>query len=84
MLIAYCVTSDIYDVVPNPDLMPPVIDEAASYASAGTKIALDGDGNPRECGVNDIADFIVEYINSDVLVCFLSRQEILFICSTFR
>ncbi|SJL00749.1 uncharacterized protein ARMOST_04063 [Armillaria ostoyae] len=58
---------DIYDVVPNPDLMPPVINEAASYASAGTKIALDEDGNPRECGVNDIADFIVEYINSDVL-----------------
>ncbi|KAK0501884.1 RNA-dependent RNA polymerase, partial [Armillaria luteobubalina] len=58
---------DIYDVVPNPDLMPPVIDEAASYESAGTYQALDEDGDPRECDVNDIADFIVEYINSDVL-----------------
>ncbi|KAK0484002.1 RNA dependent RNA polymerase-domain-containing protein [Armillaria novae-zelandiae] len=58
---------DIYDVVPNPDLMPPVIDEAASYESAGTYVALDEDGNPKECDVNDIADFIVEYINSDVL-----------------
>ncbi|KAK0196791.1 RNA dependent RNA polymerase-domain-containing protein [Armillaria mellea] len=58
---------DIYDIIPNPDLMPPVIDEAASYVSAGTYTAVDEDGNPRECDVNDIADFIVEYINSDVL-----------------
>ncbi len=84
MLIAYCVTSDIYDVVPNSELMPPIINEAASYDSAGTYQALDEDGNPRECDVNDIADFIVEYINSDVLVCFLSRQKSLSICLTFR
>ncbi|KAK0228867.1 RNA dependent RNA polymerase-domain-containing protein [Armillaria fumosa] len=58
---------DIYDIVPNPDLMPPVINEAASYESTGTYVARDEDGNPKECDVNDIADFIVEYINSDVL-----------------
>ncbi|KAK0463788.1 RNA dependent RNA polymerase-domain-containing protein [Desarmillaria tabescens] len=58
---------DIYDVIPNSDLIPPVINEAASYASAGTYVARDENGEPRECDVNDIADFIVEYINSDVL-----------------
>ncbi|KAG7448123.1 RdRP-domain-containing protein [Guyanagaster necrorhizus] len=58
---------DIYDVVPYPVLMPPVVDDTASYASAGTYVALGEDGEPRECDVNDIADFIVEYINSDVL-----------------
>lgn len=50
--------------------MPSNFDEAASYESAGTYEALDEDGKPRECDANDIADFIVEYILSDVLVCF--------------
>lgn len=51
----------------DPDLLPPTKHGAANYPAGETYKALDEDGNPRECTVDDICDFIVEYINSDVL-----------------
>ncbi|KAH6918359.1 RNA dependent RNA polymerase-domain-containing protein [Coprinopsis sp. MPI-PUGE-AT-0042] len=55
------VDGDLYAVIQNADLLPPSPAEPADYASAGTK-TLD-----RDSTVHDICDFIVEYINSDVL-----------------
>jgi RNA-dependent RNA polymerase len=55
--------SDLYDVIMDPDLLPPTSDRAASYPSPDP-LTLD-----RPSTVTDICDFVVEYINSDVLVC---------------
>lgn len=52
----------------NPDLLPPTKHNAAEYPAGETYTVQDEKGYPRECTVDDICDFIVEYINSDVLV----------------
>ncbi|THU88603.1 RdRP-domain-containing protein [Dendrothele bispora CBS 962.96] len=52
---------DLYDVIMCPELLPTRNADPADYTSIGTH-EID-----RECDVNDICDFIVEYINSDVL-----------------
>ena len=54
--------SDTFDIVQYPHLLAPDHEDAAQYPSIGT-FHLD-----RESTVDDICDFIVEYINSDVLV----------------
>lgn len=54
--------SDLYDVIMDPTLLPPTYDKPASYAP-GITLTL-----PRPSTVLDICDFVVEYINSDVLV----------------
>ncbi|KAG6854694.1 hypothetical protein C0991_002405 [Blastosporella zonata] len=55
------VDGDQFSVICYEPLLPTDIDEAADYESAGTK-TID-----RDSTVDDICDFIVEYINSDVL-----------------
>jgi RNA-dependent RNA polymerase len=47
----------------NPGLLPPIPAEPAEYPP-GEVWTLD-----RDATVEDICDFIVQYINSDVLVC---------------
>ena len=54
---------DLYDVyAENPRLLPTLETDSATYLSAGTR-TID-----RDSTVDDICDFVVEYINSDVLV----------------
>ncbi|KAJ7112452.1 RNA dependent RNA polymerase-domain-containing protein [Mycena crocata] len=53
--------SDMYSVIQYSPLLPPNQEEAASYPD-GETLTLD-----RDSTVDDICDFIVEYINSDVL-----------------
>ncbi len=60
--------SDQYDVIVDNELLPPTKHKPADYPPGVTFTLLDEDGEPRECEVEDICDFIVEYINSDVLV----------------
>ena len=55
-------SSDIYDVIQCPTMLTSKRSDPAPYASFGTK-ELD-----RECNIEDICDFVVEYIHSDVLV----------------
>ena len=56
--------SDLYSVIKYSPLLPSEHADPASYASMGTRALPDG----RTSTVDDICDFIVEYINSDVLV----------------
>ena len=51
----------MFSVICHGPLLPNTFEEAASYESCGTK-ELD-----RDSTVEDICDFVVEYINSDVL-----------------
>jgi hypothetical protein len=56
--------SDTYDVYyMNPGLLPPVHAEPAEYPP-GNVWTLE-----RDATVEDICDFIVQFINSDVTVC---------------
>lgn len=61
------VLRDMFSVICYDPLLPTTFEDAASYESRGTK-TLD-----RDSTVEDICDFVVEYINSDVLVCHISR-----------
>ena len=54
-----------------PDLLPSEKEEPAEYDSCGTYELPDD----RECDVNDICQFIVNYINSDVLVSTLKTKK---------
>jgi hypothetical protein len=63
-------SSDAYDVYyANPALLPPVHADPAEYPPSDPR-ELDPDHG--DATVEDICDFIVEYINSDVMVCSLS------------
>ncbi|KAF8893574.1 RNA dependent RNA polymerase-domain-containing protein [Infundibulicybe gibba] len=53
--------SDMFAVILNEDLLPSIQYDPASYISEGT-FQLE-----RDCDVDDICDFIIEYIHSDVL-----------------
>lgn len=57
--------SDLYDVIFHSPLLPTEHIEPASYPPGATR---ENEGK-RASTVDDICDFIVEYINSDVLVC---------------
>lgn len=58
---------DLFAIIFHDSLMPIQAEPPANYEGLGT-LELD-----RESTVEDICDFIVEYIHSDVLVCwFLS------------
>ena len=57
------VPRDVFSVICYDPLLPTTYEDAANYESGGTK-EID-----RDSTVEDICDFIVEYINSDVLVC---------------
>ena len=57
------VRSDLYSIIKYSPLLPTEHAEPGSYEPVGTR-TLD-----RDATVEDICDFIVEYINSDVLVC---------------
>lgn len=60
--------SDMFDIlIDNPSLMSTIHCEPADYTGAGT-YTLD-----REATVEDICDFVVEYINSDVLVSYIQQ-----------
>jgi RNA-dependent RNA polymerase len=54
--------SDQFSIIQYKPLLPSNLEKAAEYP-AGETFTLD-----RESTVHDICDFIVEYINSDVLV----------------
>ncbi|KAG9009177.1 hypothetical protein FRB93_005673 [Tulasnella sp. JGI-2019a] len=60
---------DEFNVICNPELFPPSCDPPAEYPPAIIK-TLD-----RPCDINDIADWVAEYINSDILG--LISQELL-------
>ena len=60
------VLRDMFSVICYDPLLPTTFEDAASYESCGT-YEID-----RESTVEDICDFVVEYINSDVLVCRIS------------
>jgi RNA-dependent RNA polymerase len=62
------VLRDMFSVICYDPLLPTTFEDAASYESCGTK-KID-----RDSTVEDICDFIVEYINSDVLVRGISRR----------
>ncbi|THU96521.1 RdRP-domain-containing protein [Dendrothele bispora CBS 962.96] len=53
---------DMFSVIMCPELLPPRNAEPADYSSMNPYEIKD-----RECDVNDICDFVVQYINSDVL-----------------
>ncbi|KAK7038067.1 RNA-dependent RNA polymerase [Favolaschia claudopus] len=55
------ITCDDYVIIQYSSLLPPNQESPASYPD-GSTLTLD-----RDCVVEDICDFIVEYINSDVL-----------------
>ncbi|PPQ67455.1 hypothetical protein CVT24_011512 [Panaeolus cyanescens] len=55
------VDGDLFSVIFHKPLLPTSVDEPADYEPSGPK-TLD-----RECHVEDICDFVVEYIHSDVL-----------------
>lgn len=49
-------------------LLPLTNDDPPTYSLAEPYEVTDEEGQPRECTVDDICDFVVEYINADVLV----------------
>jgi hypothetical protein len=59
--------SDLYDIIFHGALLPTEQIAPASYPEGMTRTNKDG----RNSTVEDICDFIVEYINSDVLVCLI-------------
>lgn len=59
--------SDLYSIIFDPCLLPTEHVSPASYPPAKTHENEDG----RHSTVEDICDFIVEYIRSDVIVCFV-------------
>ncbi|CAK5265089.1 unnamed protein product [Mycena citricolor] len=63
--------SDLFSVISYSQLLPTSTDDAASYAD-GSTLTLD-----RDSTVDDICDFVVEYINSDVLGLLSDRLLIL-------
>jgi RNA-dependent RNA polymerase len=62
------VLSDLFSVICHDLLLPTTFEDAASYKSCGTREI------ERDSTVEDICDFVVEYINSDVLVRQISRR----------
>ena len=60
---------DLFSIIFHESLMPIQAEDPAKYESLGT-LELD-----RESTVEDICDFIVEYINSDVLVCWFPSSS---------
>ncbi|KAI0672875.1 RdRP-domain-containing protein [Trametes maxima] len=54
---------DLYSIIKYDPLLPTLHQDPMEYKGVGTRRLPDG----RESTVNDICDFIVEYINSDVL-----------------
>jgi len=71
-------SSDIFCVIYEETLLPTSMEDPATYESAGT-LTLD-----RECTVEDICDFVAEYINSDVLVIIYTTVQILPLNTTFQ
>jgi len=61
MLAGGDLDGDEYNVICNEDLFPPQCDPPAEYPPAVVK-TLD-----RPCNINDTADWVAEYINSDIL-----------------
>jgi RNA-dependent RNA polymerase len=59
-------TYDIYYGKANPGLLPPVHADPAEYSAGETWTLEEGRGDVT---VEDICDFIVQYIHSDVMVC---------------
>ena len=63
---------DVYDIYyKQPGLNPTTHIQAAEYPSVQAYTLPDG----RTATIEDICDFIVEYINSDVLVCYFFRRR---------
>ncbi|KAI0029220.1 RdRP-domain-containing protein [Vararia minispora EC-137] len=55
---------DVFDIyIGNPELLPVMVEQAATYDSVTPYQLPDG----RTATIEDICDFVVEYINSDVL-----------------
>ena len=55
----------MYSVITDGSLLPTEYIQPANYEGVGTRTL------EREATIDDICDFVVEYINSDVLVRFL-------------
>lgn len=60
-------TSDLYDIIFHGPLLPTEHIEPATYPAGKTRTNEGG----RPSTVEDICDFIVEYVHSDVLVRFI-------------
>lgn len=56
----------MFSIIADGSLLPTVYFEPANYEGMGTREFED-----REATIDDICDFVVEYIHSDVLVRFL-------------
>ena len=61
--------SDLFSVIRHRPLLPSNVEDPAKY-DTGETLTLD-----RDSTVDDICDFVVEYINSDVLVCILTIHQ---------
>ncbi|KAI0780590.1 RdRP-domain-containing protein [Trametes elegans] len=64
---------DLYSIIKYDPLLPTVHKDAGDYRGVGTRELPDG----RTSTVDDICDFIVEYINSDVLGLLSDRHLII-------
>ncbi len=64
------VPSDLYAIIQYHPLLPTDHAAPGDYTSVGTRARPDG----QDSTVDDICDFIVEYINSDILVGHLCKQ----------
>jgi len=71
-------SSDIFSVIYEETLLPTSMEDPATYESADT-LTLD-----RECTVEDICDFVAEYISSDVLVIVYTTFQIHFLNTTLQ
>ncbi|KAK0447465.1 RNA dependent RNA polymerase-domain-containing protein [Desarmillaria tabescens] len=58
---------DTFIIIPNVNLQPSRVDPPASYPPGEEYRARHDDGSLRECDVDDIIKFVVEYIEFDVL-----------------
>ena len=63
---------DMFSIITDGSLLPTTYTEPADYTATDPK-TLD-----REATIDDICDFVVEYINSDVLVCGLMYRHALY------
>ncbi|KAG8877862.1 hypothetical protein FRB98_006509 [Tulasnella sp. 332] len=71
MLAGGDLDGDEFNIICNPALWPPSCDPPAAYPPAVIK-TLD-----RPCNVNDIAEWVAEYINSDILASGMISQDLL-------
>lgn len=66
-----CYESDLYDIVFHSPLLPTEHAPPGEYLPGETR---ENEGK-RPSTIDDICDFVVEYINSDLLVCLVDLHK---------